>query len=303
MFPPHHDQKNRKIFITAKTGTPLKQLLKDHLPQIHDTGNIISAGGVWMESKRVFDPHFIINPGETVKVYFSSTQGKTYFLPKQDIIFEDPDFMVVYKPVDLNVHSVPSSFYNNLTFGVNVYLQQQGINFTTTPITRLDRPVEGLVIFAKNKESERRLFHYVKARRIQKWYTAALEHPEQKENPPFLRIRDMIANDGNKTQLDEKGKKADTLFYKKEVMGNADIYSVFIFTGRRHQIRFHSAHYLSPIIGDLFYDSSFALKPDEIALICRGYNIPYKKGTLKVRLSEDYLQRFCKRVSKARKVV
>jgi 23S rRNA-/tRNA-specific pseudouridylate synthase len=286
----------KKFFITAKTDVTLRQLLAEHLPPQTDGVTAITSGGVWKDKQRVMDPDYIIHGRETIKVHISSFQGRIYSMPKKHVIFENQEFMVVYKPCDLNVHSVPSTFYYNLTYGVNQYLQQQGIEFQSTPVTRLDRPVEGLVIFPKNKSSEQQLFKLVRLRKIKKWYMAALEI---KNGPKCLRIHDKLSNYGNRTSIDENGKTADSLFIKSDSTEFAEIYSVFIFTGRRHQIRFHASNYIAPVMGDFFYGSSVKGNPDDIALVCRGYNIPFRNERFKIRLPQDYLKEFFKKVQQS----
>jgi 23S rRNA pseudouridine1911/1915/1917 synthase len=286
-------QKIKRYFITAKADITLRLLLAGNLPSQTDAGVVITSGGVWKDRKRVMNPDEIIRARETVKVHVSTFQGITYTLPKEHIIFENQDFMVVYKPCNLNVHSVPSTFRYDLAYGVNQYLQGQGIDFTTTPVTRLDRPVEGLVIFPKNKISERQLFKSIERRKIKKWYMAALEGGK---GPRCLRIRDKLNNLENRTRVHENGKDADSLFIKTHSLGHADVYSVFIFTGRRHQIRFHASNYIAPVIGDFFYGSTVRLEPNDIALLCRGYNIPFAGEVFKVRLPRGYLDRFYEKI-------
>lgn len=282
----------KRFFITAKEDTPLLELLSMNLPAQYNAEVVIASGGAWKDRKRVLSPGLIIRAEETIKVHVGDIQGKAYTLNKEQVIFENEDLLVVYKPPDLNVHAVPTSIHYHLSYGVDGYLRDQGTPFESTPITRLDRPVEGLVIFAKNKPAERRLFELGKKRKIKKWYLAALEKREKNDAPKYLRIRDIIASDGRRTLLDNTGKAADSLFIKTASLEKADIYSVFIFTGRRHQIRFHASHYLAPIIGDTLYGSSVSLPPEEIALVCRGYNIPYRKQILRIRLPQKYLDRF-----------
>ncbi len=285
----------KPFFITAKTDTPLQQLLSDHLPSQYNPEKVITSGGVWKDKKRIFDPGFIIRSQETVKVHTSSFQGKFYTLDREQVVFENQDLLVVYKPCNLNVHAIPTSVYYHLAYGVNSYLKAKGIEYKSTPLTRLDRSVAGLVLFAKNKPAERQLFKLVKQRRIKKWYMAALEKSDAIK---WLRIRDRVSTDGARTLLDDNGKVADSLFIKTETLKTADIYSVFIFTGRKHQIRFHASHYIGPIIGDTFYGSTTILPPDEIALICRGYNIPYGKQILRIRLPDRFLDRFYEKIKR-----
>jgi len=288
----------KKFFITATSDLRVRELLSSNLPRGTNIENVLDAGGIWLKKKRVHDGETIVPSGETIKVHISTFQDKTYFLDiKKGIIFENNDFLVIYKPPDLNVHQVPSSFYYNLTYGVNQYLKESKIHFESTPLTRLDRPVEGLVIFSKNKDYERRLFDLIKRRKIKKWYMCATE---KTNHPRYTRVIDRISNDGNRTYLDTNGKDADSLFIKTNSTERIDIYSVFIFTGRRHQIRFHASQYISPIIGDWFYGSSRFLIHDEIALMCRGYNIPYKKTNLRIRIPESFIKNFFERITRYR---
>jgi 23S rRNA pseudouridine1911/1915/1917 synthase len=285
----------KQFFITAATETTLLKLLSAHLPSPYNAETVIHSGGAWKDKKRINDPHVVIHRSETVKVHLSSFQGRIYTLKEEHVVFENDDILVVYKPCNLNVHAVPTTIHYHLSYGVEQYLLSRGIRFEATPITRLDRPVEGLVLFAKNKAAERKLFDLVKKRRVRKWYTAGLE---KGGGARCLRIRDTISNDGVRTILDPCGKTADSLFIPGQSLENADIYSVFIFTGRRHQIRFHASHYIAPILGDTGYGSVVTLPPDEIALMCRGYNIPYQGRLLHIRIPPYYLERFYEKIKK-----
>ncbi len=291
------------FFITAKKETPLLELLAQNIPEKFNPETVITSGGVWLWHKkiRLLNPEYPVPPKETVKVHISSFQGKIHTLEPKQVVYENKDFLAVYKPHNLNVHAVPSSLYYHLAHGVDHYLKQQGIRFESSPITRLDRAVAGLVLFAKNKPAERKLFELVKNRKVQKWYTAALEKNLTHENPHRIRVKDKISNNGRVTQPDPKGKNADTLFIKTHSLPRADIYSVFIFTGRRHQIRFHASTYLSPVLGDHQYGSSVDRPPDEISLICRGYNLNYRRERIRIRIPQHYLDAFLRKAGAGQK--
>ncbi len=286
-----------RFFITAKSEIPLLKLLTAHLPACYDAQTAIIHGGVWKAKERVLDPALIIKPRETVKVHTSPFQGQTYVMPPEHIIFQNADLLVVYKPNDLNVHAVPSSIYYNLMYGVNTWLRKQGETFNAHPVTRLDRPVEGLVIFPRNSNSERRLFEAVREKEVKKWYMAALPLNDKTlaAKKKYLHIRDRIVSDGRRTHIHQKGKEAHSLFIPHSQTPTIQFYSVFIFTGRRHQIRFHAARYLAPILGDRLYGSRVRLGEEEIALMCRGYNIPYRGKTIRVRLPQHVIQNFLER--------
>lgn len=284
----------RKYYITARIETKLLDLLAEHLPSGQDAETVITAGGVWHgRSMRVTDPGFLLKKGKTVRVYTNPFQGQYYTLDDSQVIFEDEDFLAVYKPGNLNVHAVPSTLYYNLSYGVSQYLKEQGIAMAVTPATRLDRPVAGLVLFAKSKVSERKLFELVRKGRIKKWYFGALEKGKEMRR---IKIDDTIISEWSTTKLDPGGKRAVTFFSLVESRENADIYSIFPFTGRRHQIRFHASHYLAPIIGDMQYGSRYNFKPDEIALMCRGYNFFVKGKQFKIRVTNNHINEFYQKI-------
>jgi 23S rRNA-/tRNA-specific pseudouridylate synthase len=284
----------KRYFIVATKDTPLSRLMTELLPQQHreSIDTIIAAGGIWRNKVRLMNPSELIRRKETVTIHIEPGQELEYIMKQEHVVYENHHFLVVYKPGRLNVHAVPSSLTNHLTHGVNQYLIQTGVNYHATPITRLDQPVSGLVVFGKHKKAERELFRLAKEKKIRKWYRAALEKPAPQEN---LRFQDRISNKKNRTAADPDGKFADSLFAYKEETELANIYSVFTFTGRRHQIRFHAFNYLSPILGDRLYESSYIFAKGEIALLCCGYNIPFWGKRYKVRLPEtlhhDYMQK------------
>ncbi len=291
-------KKIQRFFITAPQAMSLLDLLSEHLPSKYDAGTVIASGGVWLGRKqRLENPAHHLEKGETVRVYTNPIQGKNYHLNKEQIIFEDEDLLVVYKPANLNVHAVPASLYNNLAYGVSHYLEQQGRRDISTPATRLDRPVEGLVLFAKHKQSERLLFKSVRLGLIKKWYLGILEKNGRIQDKLQLRVRDKIINEGKKTEHSADGKIAGTFFAQVEELAIGYVYSIFPFTGKRHQIRFHAAHYLAPIIGDGLYGSCYRVAPDEIALMCRGYNIFWKGKKLKIRVSDAQVETFINKFS------
>lgn len=108
-------------------------MLSENIPERYNAETIITAGGAWMNRKRVFDINTIVTAKETVKVHTSEFQGKFYSLDLKQVIFENRDLLVAYKPIDLNVHAVPSSVHFDLMHGVNGYLKQQGIDFEANP--------------------------------------------------------------------------------------------------------------------------------------------------------------------------
>lgn len=292
-------------YIAATEDTPLMSLLVSHLPNRHRSHipALISSGGVWRDRQRITDPAQVIKKSETLKIYIEPGQELEYLVEPEHVVYENQDFLIVYKPGGVNVHAVPSTTLHHLAYGVDRYLEQKGIVFRSTPLTRLDMPVSGLVLFAAHKVAEKRLFRLIKRRRIKKWYLAALEKNSKSAGElgqKFIRLQDRVSSRDKRTAYDPDGKFADSLFAYRGERGGADIYSVFTFTGRRHQIRYHASRYLAPILGDRLYHSEFRYGNNEIALLCYGYNIPFGGRHYRIRLPEKYLDEFYAQIAAAK---
>lgn len=271
------------FYITTKKSAKITALLSQYLPKRfkHRGQCILNAGGVWFNRKRVLTDRIIPEQG-TLKVYVTEKQDEKYVLSKDQILFENNDFLILIKPPGVNSISDRSHLFWNITYGVKAYLMSQNSRYDPQPMTRLDLMVSGLMLFSKNKKSEKVLFNMTQNRKIKKIYHAYLE--EKSDMPFCLRVQDKLSFI-KKAKVDEDGKNAHSLFIKHKD-GNAGevLYSVVIFTGRRHQIRCHCSSYLSPIIGDKYYGSNHSLEGQNIKLISYGLNFFYQGEKFRFRL-------------------
>ena len=257
----------KKIFITTKTDQSLIEILENN-PQTKDNAHIIiDSGAVWYKKKRVSDKNIIIKEKETIKVYTTKQQGDKYTLDTNRIVLETDDFIIVNKPAELSTASERSNIYFNLRYGVEEYINQNTPDkkdwYKPQPLTRLDFNVDGLVLLSKNKKAERELFRLTKERKIKKAYNAILS--KNITHPNCKRIKDKI-DDKGPVRVSFSGKECHSLFIKntKETSQQHDRYTVILLTGRRHQIRVHASHYLTPIIGDHLYGSTEKYKRNQI---------------------------------------
>ena len=139
-------------------------------------------------------------------------------------------------------------------------------------VHRLDRPVGGVVIFAKTSKALSRLNEMLRKGEIHKTYWALVEgHPEKEEG----RLENWLASDGrlNKTfvssQSNPEAKKC-ALTYK--TIGRGDRYTLLeinLLTGRKHQIRCQLANIGHCIKGDLKYGAKRSNPGGGISLLAR----------------------------------
>lgn len=123
-------------------------------------------------------------------------------------------------------------------------------------VHRIDRPVSGLVVFAKTSKALTRLNEMLRKGDIHKSYMALVEG-KLSHSEGFL--EDYIVTDGriNKSFIARKGEKdAKLCRLEYSTVAEGDRYTLLrinLLTGRKHQIRLQLSSHGNPIKGDLKY--------------------------------------------------
>ncbi len=173
-------------------------------------------------------------------------------------LYEDNHVIVVYKEVGEIVQGDKTGDLP-LSYTVKEWLKekyQKPGNVFLGVVHRLDRPVAGLVVFAKTSKALSRLNDLFRKGEAHKTYWAIVQHePAEAEG---LLTNWLARNERqNKTYAydhEVAGSKKAMLRYK--VIGRSDRYvllEIHLLTGRHHQIRTQLAHIGCPIKGDLKY--------------------------------------------------
>ena len=124
-------------------------------------------------------------------------------------------------------------------------------------VHRLDQPVQGLLVFAKNQESAGNLSKQIQQGKFEKRYLAYVEGFPKKEEGCLVDELEKDSKNNCSRVVEGKtpGSKSAKLFYKKiKETEKGTLLEIKLETGRHHQIRVQLAHAGMPIFGDTKYN-------------------------------------------------
>lgn len=158
-------------------------------------------------------------------------------------------------------------------------------------VHRIDRPVTGVVLFAKTSKALTRLNEMLKKGKIHKTYWALVEGKRKEEEGD---IESWLLSDGriNKTRVVAKGTpdaKFSKLHYRVIAVGERySLLEVKLLTGRKHQIRVQLSSTGTPIKGDLKYGARRSNPNGGISLLARRIEFvhPVSKANIMVETEE-----------------
>ena len=174
------------------------------------------------------------------------------------VLYEDNQIVVVIKPQ--NVPSAPDdSGDESVLDKVKAYVKEKynkkGEAFIGL-VHRLDRPTGGIMVFARNSKSAKRLSEQFKSHETEKVYYAITHGVVKVRSQTLVNYvkKDEKENIVKIVPMSENGaKKAELVYNLLEDDGKDSLLEVRILTGRSHQIRLQLSNIGFPLVGDVKY--------------------------------------------------
>ena len=200
-------------------------------------------------------------------------------LPKINIIYEDNHLLVVEKPINIPVQEDDSKDIDMITLLKDyrkVHENKKGEAYLGL-VHRLDRPVGGIMVFAKTSKAASRLSEEIRNNNFHKTYLAVVEGtlPSRGKFEDYL-VKDSKENKSYVTTKD-KGKYSSLEYEVLEEKDNLSLVKINLITGRSHQIRVQFSSRNHPLLGDSKYNNN----PNNINIALFASNISFRHPTTK----------------------
>lgn len=202
------------------------------------------------------------------------------------ILYEDGEIIVVIKPAGMDAQS-SRGLEKDMVSELKNHLAVSNREPYLGIVHRLDKPVEGIMVFAKSKKAAAVLSRDFQGQDIKKRYLALVHGcPSRKEGELFHFIRrNAVLQKAEIFEQKEKDAKDALLSYKLLDTKKRDslvlsILEIELFTGRFHQIRAQLAYCGMPIWGDKKYHPDFAREEKRrgIGLAAVGLEFSHSKS-------------------------
>ena len=198
--------------------------------------------------------------GQTLSVRLTDPEPEPGVVPTEgplDIVYEDPDLIVLNKAPGVLVHPGHGHFDDTLGNYLMWHYVQTGDESGFHPVHRLDKGTSGLLVAAKHAHAQEKLKNQLHTRQFRRVYLAlcdgAPSAPSGAVDAPIGRLEGSPAA----RAVTADGKPARTRYRVLGARGPRTLVELELDTGRTHQIRVHMAHLGCPLTGDFLYG-----KPD-----------------------------------------
>lgn len=179
---------------------------------------------------------------------------------KIEIVYEDNHILIVVKPPNMLTQSDSTGDEDLLTAlkeDIKIRHNKPG-NVFLGLVHRLDRPVGGVMVFARTSKAASRLSEQIRTRTFNKFYLAVVHGvPEQASGTLVHYLaKNEAMNTVSVVNSPDLGKMASLEYMVKASKNGLSLLQITLHTGRSHQIRVQMAATGHPLYGDQKYGAA-----------------------------------------------
>jgi 23S rRNA pseudouridine1911/1915/1917 synthase len=240
--------------------------------------NAIGEGCVEVNGRKV-KANYVVLPNDTIDITLPYLPAKEDVKPENiplDVLYEDDYLMIINKPAGMVTHPAYKNYSGTL---VNALLYYMGENADKLPklngdeeeggmeragiVHRLDKLTSGLLVVAKDEDTQRKLSKMFSKHNIEREYWAVVWGHFKNKKGVIEKSLGRNPRDRKKFSVSEKGKHAVTEYKVIKEFDFTSLIKLKLHTGRTHQIRVHMHSIGHPVFGDPDYDGT---KPHGVQL-------------------------------------
>ena len=213
----------------------------------------LQGRGIKVNGKCVTQFDFLLKPGMKVAVSQTKRNQAAFKSRYVKIVYEDRWIVVVEKNVGiLSMAAGHSSL--NVKSVLDDYFHKSRQKCRAHVVHRLDRDTSGLMVYAKDMETEQILEHNWHDIVYDRRYVAVVSGEMEQDNGTIANwLKDNKAYVTYSSPVDNGGKYAVTHFFTLDRTTDYSLVEYKLETGRKNQIRVHSADMGHPVCGDVKY--------------------------------------------------
>lgn len=233
---------------------PLLQFLLANVPQSRSKIKATLQGrGVRVDGKTITQFDYPLQPGMKVAVSKTKRNQQTFKSRWLKIVYEDRWLIVVEKQP--GILSMPAGHSSLHVKGVlDDYFHRSKQKCTAHVVHRLDRDTSGLMVYAKDIDTEQMLEHNWHQLVYDRRYVAVLSGEMESDEGTIANwLKDNQAYVTYSSPVDNGGKYAVTHYHVMQRTTDHSLVEFKLETGRKNQIRVHAADMGHPVCGDTKY--------------------------------------------------
>lgn len=249
------ERKNDYLVFDISKEQPLLEFLLENIKSESRTKikATLRGRGIKVDGKTITQFDYLLKPGMTVSVSKHKRDDLILKSRYVKIVYEDRFIVVVEK--NIGILSMPAGHSTlNVKSVLDNYFHKSRQRCTAHVVHRLDRDTSGLMIYAKDIETEQVLEHNWHDIVFDRRYVAVVSGEVEDEGGTISSwLKDNKAYITYSSSVDNGGKYAVTHF---QTLARTTEYSLLEYkleTGRKNQIRVHSADIGHPVCGDTKY--------------------------------------------------